>query len=140
MAIGGCPQSAVDQYPTQRFEYWNLPWMQEQHLTHQRESRKTPMSSNSLVDRYVYLLAGMLSSEQFESAWNWQPFWDRKCILTVCDPPELVHREVSEAFLRKAADATEYILLNAYDGDAPLVWARTPELAERFYLNGIKTS
>ena len=132
IAIGASTYMPNDRYPPQFFEYWNLEWMMEHRAQHQRERRAVPEPSTSLVDRYLYQAAGPFSEEQFKILWEFQPFWARKCILTSCGSPQIFKNEVEEPYLRAAAEATEYILLKAYDGDAPLVWSRTKELAERF--------
>jgi len=132
IAIGACPYMPNDRYPPQFFEYWNLVRMAERRAEYEREKHSLSLSSKALIDRYLYQPAGHLSEEQFITLWEFQPFWACKCILTSCGSPQIFKNEVEERYLRAAAEATEYILLKAYDGDAPLVWSRTKELAERF--------
>lgn len=135
VVIGACPYMSNDWYPPQFFEYWNFEWMAERKAEHQRENRTTPQPSVALIDRYLYQPAGPFSKEQFNTLWEFQPFWSCKCILTASGPPQLFKNEVDESYLRAAAEGAEYILLKAYDGDASLVWSRTKELAERFDTN-----
>lgn len=141
VALGGCTWMVNEQYPPRMFEHWNLTWMADRRTDYdQKSGQKAQLPSAALVDRYTYQPPVQeFAMEGFKAIWESQPFWIRMCLLTACESPLPLHREVDRTYLSRAAKTAECILLNAYDGDAPLVWCKTRELAEEFHKDACQT-